>query len=97
MGSALKSRHACRSIRKLKAVTIGERISKFFLMGHEQDAFQLAAQVVQFLNHGLSAFLVKTAESLIDYHRFDGPMLFARVLAQAQGQADRDSEPLAAA
>jgi len=66
-------------------------------MGHEKDAAHLRAQVLQLLNHDLPALAIQTSEPLVDNDRFDGPMLPAGVLAQAERETDGNAEFLAAA
>src|SRR5262249_38750660 len=59
---------------------------------YEQDAAQLPAQVLQFLNHHLPPEAIQTAEPFINNHRFDGPMLPAGVLPDAERQTHRHAE-----
>ena len=56
----------------------------------------MAAQVLQLLDHHLSALAVEAAEALVDDDALDGPVPSACVLADAQRQADGDAELLAA-
>ena len=93
----LKACHRRGPVGQLEAVAVRERIRKLFLMRHQHDAAQLAAQVLQFLDHRLPPILVETAKSFIDDHRFNRTMLPAGVLTNAQRQADGDAELLAAA
>src|SRR5947199_3886 len=69
---------------------------ELLLVRHQQDAPHLAPQVLQLLDHHLPALVVQTPEALVDDHRLDRPVLPAGVLADAQGQAHRHAELLAA-
>src|SRR5579884_2994763 len=82
---------------QLEMVSIGERFGKIFLMRYQKDTAHLTAKILQFLNHNLSALTIKTSEAFVDDNRFDGPMLPAGVLANAQSETDGDAEFLAAA
>src|SRR5258708_38531737 len=82
--SALKPCDFRAAVGQFEPISIRERIREFFLMGHEQDAVQVAAKVMKFLNHHLSAVPVQAAEALVDDHRLDRAVLAAGVLADAQ-------------
>src|SRR6185437_12574722 len=77
--------------------TVREGVGKFFLMGNEQDGLQVAAEILQFLDHHLSAGAIEAAEPFVDDDAFDGPELAAGVLADAEGERHGDAEALAAA
>src|SRR5258708_18763828 len=96
-GSAPEPRDPRAAVVEFKAVSVGERVGELFLVRHEQDAVQMAAEVLQFLDHHLPAVAVEAAEALVNNHRFDRTVLAAGVLADAQGQTNGDAEPLAAA
>src|SRR5207237_627144 len=72
-------------------------IGELFLMRHEENAAQLAAQVLQLLYHHLPSLAIQTAEALVDDDGLNRPMLPAGVLAQSQRQADRNAKTLTAA
>src|SRR5206468_3707122 len=82
---------------ELELVAVGEGVSELLLVRDQQDAMQVPTEVLQLLDHHLPALAVQAAEALVDDHRLDRPVLPAGVLADAQRQADRDAEALAAA
>ena len=66
-------------------------------MADQQNAVQVAAQVLQLLDHDLPALAVEAAEPLVDNHTFNRPVLPAGVLADSQRQTNGDAELLTAA
>ncbi len=95
--SLLKPLHPRRPAFQFKMITVAEGVGEFLLMRYQQNATHLIAQILQFLDHHLSAVTVEAAETLIDDDRFNRPMLTAGVLADAERQAHRHAELLAAA
>src|SRR5262249_15832511 len=62
----LKPRHLRRPVGQLEPVPVRERLRELLLVRHQQDALQVAAQVVQLLDHDLPAVAVQATEPLID-------------------------------
>src|SRR4029079_16406343 len=72
------------TVLQLESIAVRECLGEFFLVAYEQDALQVAAEVLQFLDHHLPAIAVQAAEALIDDDALDRPVLLARVLADAE-------------
>ena len=66
-------------------------------MRYQQDALEMAAKVLQFLDHHLPAVAIQAAKTLINDDGLNAPMLPAGVLADPQRQADRNAKSLTAA
>src|SRR5262245_26298692 len=94
---ALEAFDACRAVGQLEQVAVGKSVGELLLVRYQQDAPQLAAQVLQLLNHHLTPLTIQTAKTLVDDDRLDWPVLPARILSQTQRQADRHAETLRAA
>ena len=82
---------------QFEVITIRKGFGELLLVAHEQNALQMASEVVQLLNHHLPAIAIEAAEAFVDDDALDWPMLLARVLPDAQSQRDRDTKTLAAA
>src|SRR5262245_48944112 len=77
---ALEARRDRGAVGQLKPIAVAERLGELLLVRHQQDAAQLPAQVLQLLDHHLSAVAVQTPKALIDDDRLNRPMLAAGVL-----------------
>src|SRR4051812_36808174 len=89
--------HPRRAVLQFELVPVLEGLGEFLLVADQQDALQLAAEVLQLLDHAEAADAVEAAEALVDDDALDGAVLATGVLADAQREADRDAELLAAA
>src|SRR4051794_14485811 len=94
---SLGALHPRRAFAELKAIALGKSIGELLLVRDQQDAAELAAEVVQLVDHGAAVVAVEAAEALIDDDRLDRPVLPAGVLANPERQPDRHAEALAAA
>src|SRR5262249_22363334 len=82
---------------QLEQVAVGKSVGELLLVRYQQDAPQLAAQVLQLLNHHLTPLTIQTAKTLVDDDRLDWPVLPARILSHTHRPADRHAETLRAA
>src|SRR5262249_14548121 len=73
--------HFGRPALQLEVIAVRERLGELLLVGYEQDATQMIAQILQLLDHHLPPLLVQAAEPLVDDDRLDRPVLPAGVLA----------------
>lgn len=78
-------------------VAVGEGLGDVVLMGDEDDSVQVGAEVVEFLDHGLTVVGVEAAEAFVDDDAAHGAVVVAGVLADGEREGHGDAESLAAA
>src|SRR5688500_9031122 len=82
--SPLDPRHPRRAVLEFEPIPVAERLGELLLVTDQENALQVPAEVLEFLDHHLPAVAVQAAEPLVDDDRLDRPVLPAGVLADAE-------------